>query len=312
MKNCNLTLNNTGTGCTPLLQVLKKLILVPIFDNTGAKNRIDLSATLNQAYFDALVNEPEPTKRWYPLPFMKDADANRAENITENFKDGSKIFIQQGAKSFTAVIIEKDAPARLLKKMNPFRTIEFGVYGIDKDNNLIGMLNVAGFLDPIRVDASSWAPRFVEATDTTSQKIMLQFEWHINEKDENLDMVTPAELVAGTDIVNLDGLLDVSLEFSNTATTGFRVELDTDYGTQLNPIRDEGRVAADFISTVTAATSKVRNTTTNADVSITSVTETSTKGIYDVVYAAQSSGDVIEVTLTKAGRSYTKNSFATP
>lgn len=304
MKACNYTLYNTGSGCTPLIQALKKLIIVPIFDATGAKNRIDLTVSLNDAYFAALVNQADATKRWYPLPFMKDADPNRGENIVEGFKDGSQIFIQQGAKTFTAVIVEKDAPPRLLIALESFRNIDFGLYGIDKDNNLVGMKNAAGYLEPIRIDASSWAPKFIEATDTTSQKIALNFNWHINEKDKNIDMIAESELVAGTDIANLDGLLDVYADASAITTTGCTLSLYTLFGTQKNPVRDTGRVIADFISSITAATSKIRNQTDSADVTLTTVTETATPGIYTLVWPAQTSADVLIPFLTKSGRDY--------
>ena len=313
MVDCNYTLGNTGYGCTPFIQAMKKLIAVPIFDSTGARNRITLSTTLNQAYFDALINDTDATQRWYPLPQMKDAESVRGENIVEGFKDGSQIFIQQGAKTVTAYVVEKDAPARMLIALNSFRNIEFGIYGIDKDDNIIGMKLTAGYLDPIRVDAASWAPRFVESTDTTAQKIMLNFNWHPNMKDENLDMIKNSELAADVQatISDLSGLLDIYAEISAISTTGATIELYSLYGTQLTPVRDTGRVVADFISSVTAATSKIRNQTDSADVAIATVTETATPGIYDLTWLAQTSADVLIPFLTKAGRDYTHVKEAT-
>ena len=302
---CNYSLGNTGVGCTPLLAVAKKVIVVPIYDSTQARNRITLATTLNQAFFDALVNQSDATKRWYPLPFIKNAESDRGDNIVEAFNDGSSIFIQQGTKAFSAVIVEKDAPARLLKFLNTFRNIDFGIYIVDKENNLVGMKNAAGYLDPIRVDAASWGPKFVDPKDQNCQKIMLNFNWHVNELDENLDVLAASELVAGTDVASLEGLVDVYGTVSLITTTSFRIELYTLYGTQKNPVRDTGRLVADFISTVGAATSKIRDTTDNADITISSVTETATPGIYDVVITpAQTTGNVLVPFLTFKGRDY--------
>lgn len=302
--NCNYSLSNTGTACTPLIQAAKKFIAVPIFDTTGARNRITIASIPNQAAMQALVDQANESKRWYPIPEVKNVEAVRAENIVESFNDGSQVFIQQGSKTVTAIIVEKNAPARLLKALNSFRNIEFGIYVLDKDNNLVGMRNTDGYLDPIRIDASSWSPRFMDSTDTTAQKIMLNFNWHVNEKDENLDMIASTEFAAGTSIIDLEGLVDIYATVSNISTTGARIYLYAKFGTQTNPFEDEGRVAADFISSDTLATSKIYNQTDAADVSITGVTESS-PGVYDLTWAAQTSADVLIPFLTFSGRDYT-------
>lgn len=56
--NCDMGLSNTGRpNCLPLQSVTSKLILVPLQDNAGAYNRIDLQAAL--PVWANLINETD-------------------------------------------------------------------------------------------------------------------------------------------------------------------------------------------------------------------------------------------------------------
>jgi hypothetical protein len=297
--DCNASLANTGVDCTPILEIADKLIAVPLKDSTGARNSIDLTQTLNAAFWTGKVNDTDPTQRWYPLPSMKNANDERAESIKETFEDNSTAFIQQGVRAFSAVVVD-DGTQILQGKLETFRCQDFGFYVVDINGNLIGSLGNGqdgcepSYLYPIAVDRGSFDPRFMKKTNNSAQKVMLSFNWKMTEQDKNLRMITATE--AGYDLSSLTGLRDVCAVISDIDNTEFTVDLRvTGFGTLLNPVRVEGLVAGDFT---------LYNVTDAASVSVSTATETS-DGIYTITFASQTNGDVLRLTPTLSGYDFT-------
>lgn len=285
---CNVSLSNTGLpNCEPIASVTKKIILVPYYDNSGNVNSIDLTATLNQVYFTGKINAADASQRWYPLPEIKNVTEEKTDSIFESFDDGTQAFIREGNRSFSGIMPSK-SPA-FLEKIKEYRCATIGAYLIDKDGNLIGASIEAGYLYPIKIDQTSWDARLVKATDSTIQKIQLTFSFHVDERDEDLRMIT-ADEVSPVRLLSLAGLLDVNAEYTNESTTGFDAKLYTDFGSVLNPITVKGLVLGDFA---------LYNETDAAAVTISSVTENN--GTYSFTFAAQTSGDVLTLTPTKNG-----------
>ena len=105
--SCAVSLQNTGSpSCAPIMGVAANFILVPLIANDGTFNYIDPTATLNDAYFTALINEADESKRWYPTGKLKNVTTDRADPILETFEDGSSVFIRDGIRNFTAMIIK--------------------------------------------------------------------------------------------------------------------------------------------------------------------------------------------------------------
>lgn len=298
---CEYGFSNSGTSNTPLIKVAKKAIIVPLYDSNGDRNKITLSDVLNAAYWAALVNQSDVSKRWFPLPEMKNVDDTRGASTIETFEDNSKVFIQQGARDFKAWFVQ--APQQLLAALQSYRCDEVGIFFVDICNSLIGTIGADQdscepvYLYPIRIDQNSIDPIFVKMTDKMSQKIELNFSFHMDENDADLRVITLAE--AGYNLSGLRGLLDVCHEPSEITTTSFRTQLKVlGYGTPITPLTDKGLVAADFT---------LFNVTTNLAVAILTSTETSpgVSGIYDITYAAQTIGDILRLTPSKDGRDYT-------
>ena len=60
---CESTLpNGSQPNCATIIGLQKKFIFVPLFDSTGARNSIDLSATLNAAYFTGKINQVDASR----------------------------------------------------------------------------------------------------------------------------------------------------------------------------------------------------------------------------------------------------------
>ena len=235
--NCNAGLGNTGRpGCVPIQSVTSKLIMVPLNANDGTLNGIDLSAPLPT--WNSLVNEPDASKRWFPLPAFENVELPKAESQFEEANSGRMAFLREGKRSFSGELWGEDSTPTLLGKMKAGRCVNFGVYVVDVTGNLIGS-KVNGYLYPIPVDNQSWNPTFMFATDSTVQKIMLTFDFDRLFDDSTMYMITATE--ANLDFNTLTGLIDVNLVVASQVTT-VSVTLDAtfDYGTALNPILLQG------------------------------------------------------------------------
>jgi len=235
--NCNAGLGNTGRpGCVPIQSVTSKLIMVPLNANDGTLNGIDLSAPLPT--WNSLVNEPDASKRWFPLPAFENVELPKAESQFEEANSGRMAFLREGKRSFSGELWGEDSTPTLLGKMKAGRCVGFGVYVVDVTGNLIGS-KVNGYLYPIPVDNQSWNPTFMFATDSTVQKIMLTFDFDRLFDDSTMYMITATE--SGVDFNTLAGLIDVNLTVaSQVANTSVTLDASFDYGTALNPILLQG------------------------------------------------------------------------
>jgi hypothetical protein len=287
--SCDVSLSNTGRpNCQPIQSVTKSIFVVQKYANDGTLNSVLTSATFNAAFFTARVNDADPSKRWYPITEIKNVTVTKADSIFENFDDASKIFIREGLKSFTGIIPKADPT--FLGKIKGLRCAEFGVYVVDKDGNLIGSSTNTTNLYPIMVDAASWNPVLVSATDTTIQKIALNYDYSIDELDENLQMILSTE-ITGVNLLTVEGLLDVYSTNTAVSTSSFKAKLTTSYGSIVNKQVVKGLVAADFA---------LYNVTTSLAVTILTATE-SPAGTYTFTFAAQTAGNVLRLTPTKNG-----------
>lgn len=241
--NCNVGLSNTGKpGCVPIQSVTASMIMVPLKANDGTLNFIDLTAPL--PVWNDLVNEADASKRWFPLPLFENVELPKADSQFEEANSGRMAFLRQGKRSFTGELWGEDSTPTLLNKLQAGRCVEFGIYIIDVTGNLIGS-KVDNGLYPIPVDAQSWNPTFMFATDSTVQKIMLGFDFDRLFNEGTMYMITSNE--AGIDFTTLTGLIDVNLVVTGqTPTTEVVFTASFDYGTALNPVLFTGAVIADF------------------------------------------------------------------
>jgi hypothetical protein len=240
--NCNSGLSNTGRpNCVPIQSVTSKLILVPLKANDGTLNSIDLSAPI--PVWNDLVNELDASKRWFPLPAFENVELAKADTTFEEANSGRMVFIRQGKRSFAGELWSEDSSPTLLGKMQNNRCVDFGVFIVDVNGNLVGS-KVNGFLFPIPVDNPSFDPKYMFATDTTTSKIMVAFDFDRLFDESTMYMITPTE--AGQNFNELEGLVDVNAINSVETLADITFDAVLDYGTAYNPIKFIGAVTADF------------------------------------------------------------------
>jgi hypothetical protein len=254
----------------------------------GTPNQILASDTIDQAYIDALINNEDESKRWYPIGVFKNQEDVRADALTESFSDGSSILTQQGVRTYTGWLL--NYAAAYLEALESFKCHSFGLFIVDDCGGLTGSISRDGSaLRPIRVNEKSWNPTYVKATPTAGAKVQLQFEFSQLEKDKYLRVIADDEITA--DLLDEEGLLPITGTAASISTTGFEIPLTVDYDIFLNAEKEvvPGWVAADFA---------LFNRTTNSSIVITSVTEAPV-GTYTFVIPSQSSADVLELTNVK-------------
>lgn len=296
---CNGKPANTGRALCDLFPDIPYLpVLVRRTADDGTRNFIDTSVPLNAAYFNGKINQADASKRWYPLVPMKNVENTRAENIREEFNDGSSQFIREGVSSYTAMLLNVGPTYK--GKLDEFRCADYDLFVID----LVG--NINGIIEPgsdnlygMPIDRGSWAPVWNGKTDQAVSKIMLQFNFEPSMNDSDIRIIPMATSASdgytGIDLRNIQGLLDAHLVLDGAAPapTTFTAAITTDYGYFVNPIKVKGLLAADF---------DLYNVTDSSNVTITSVTETPAgSGNYVFLYPSQTVGDVLRVTLTKDG-----------
>jgi hypothetical protein len=273
--NCNAGLSNTGRpNCVPIQSVTSKLILVPLKANDGTANGIDLSAPVPT--WSDLVNEVDASKRWFPTPGFENVELPKADSQFEEANSGRMVFLRQGKRSFSGELWAEDSSPTLLAKLQNNRCVDFGVYIVDVNGNLVGS-KVDGFLYPIPVDNPSFDPRYMFATDSTTSKIMVAFDFDRLFDEGTMYMITPTE--AGLNFNDLAGLVDINfINVVETPNLDITFDAVFDYGTAYNPLRFIGATGADFqlynntTATVEVIGGVVENTDGNYTLSFVFVT----------------------------------------
>ena len=286
----DVNLGNTGLpGCVNVAKKTQKIIYVAKYDSTGALNVIPAGTTIDDAYLTTKLNETNPLDRWYPSATELDAVTNeRAETVYQTLESGKKVRIRNGIKSFVAN--EVDVPTQYYAELTKFACPTMAAFLVDISGNLRGKkVDDSGDVYPICISKGSVDFMLLDSVGDTAQTIVHQFDWATTENDKYLVMITG---ITG-DILNIQGLIPVSFTASNEALTGFTLTASTIYGTNVT-----GLVSADFKDA--GVPERVYNVTQASTVVVTSVAESSTS-VYDFVIPAQTSGDVIRVTLAKDG-----------
>lgn len=286
--DCNAGLSNTGIpSCVPVQGITSSLIVVPLTANDGSKNGIDLTASI--PVWADYVNDADASKRWFPLPKFENVELPKADSLFEEANSGRKAYLRQGVRSFAGELWQDDSTPTFLGKLAKSRCVQFGIYIIDVFGNLIGS-KVGNTLCPIPVDNDSWDPKFMFATDSTVQKIMLGFDFYRLFDESTMKMITPEE--SGIDFNTLEGLLDVNLSVSSAGTTSLAVSANLDYGTAYDPIKYKGATSpSDWL---------LENLDAGTPITISSVTEPS-DGNYVLTYGGIAVGVNLKLSVAKTG-----------
>ena len=294
--SCNESLSNTGqTNCQPLFRVAKKVIFVPTYDSTGALNKLAIDTLFTPSLLTAKLNHATKLSRWYPSPDLENVGGDRAESVFDTAPSGKKSFVKKGIRSMTFEIW--DQGPEYLYQLEALRCPEFSIYIVDANGSIRGSVPSTedGYLYPIKVDNVSFDAKPMFGTDTTTEKLVVQFDWEQSEDDAQLRIIASGDMTA--DLLNAEGLLDISIEYGAISQTSVTFTLQERFGSRANRNKLTGLVTGDIaLYNVTDA---------GAVANATFAESTSSPGTYTITYSSQTVADVIRVTPTKNGFDFT-------
>lgn len=297
--DCTEGVKNFGQpGCVGTLERAQKFGFIRTKANDGTTNKIVAGDTLDQAYFDALINNADKSKRLVVSPVMNQMNDSRAEYNTMDV-DGFTITTSEGVRTVTFSIIDGAHP-RIAAAYNSMACQNMSFYVFSTTDQIGGNGSVAGELRPFRIKPKTMRAIYNPPSKVNETPPMVSVSFAISELENDGDIAYIPYGDGANDvqiIVNdLTGLIDVDLQAAtNITTTGFKVVANLLYGNQLAPDRFKGGVLADF--------TLAEISPTPGAITITSVTEGTgaNEGQYTFVIPTASSADVLRLTFSKDG-----------
>jgi len=307
---CGAPLSNLGHACTTPFGVPVMAVLVPTRNAAGVANGILKTQTLNKAYFDLMTSAATPAdQRWYPTPEFTNVENTRPDPKMWESDRQTTEFVTELARKFKARIGQESgtgATAPAMKKQIDAARCSDGVsvFLISAGRQILVKESADGLsLLPIEVDAASIYASLVFGTPDENQHILFSFNFSSKENDGGLKTIECSD-VPDYDILSMRALVNICYELVNQSVTTLKLKLKSDFGSALNPYTADGLVVTDFVSSDSAATSKIYNATDDSDVTISSVVE-SPAGTYLLTFVAQDPGDVLVPYALKAGFDFT-------
>jgi hypothetical protein len=273
-------------------KIVKAIFVLP-FAADGTSNAIDLSDTIDAAYVTAKLNEPDPTKRWYPSDKIESIINERATSVTEAVGNLT-LNVEKGVRTFQGVFIGTvSSSPTYLKFLESLECQKVMVFYIDECGNLIGEQKTEGFLDGIYIQEKSVSSLNIPQTDSTLPKNQINYTIDQLVKDSRLNFVKACD-ITGVDLLSITGLLDVTLIESSIAPnlTDVTIEGKLIYG--------NAKTKLDYIGATDPSDWVVNNTTTPSTITVLTVTE-SPEGTYNLTFAAQTALDEISVKASNEG-----------
>jgi hypothetical protein len=304
---CATTFNNTGTvACSPVMDYADKLIFVPTFAADGTRNKLSHTAVFTQANLQALIDQADATKRWYPTPQLENIGGERAASTFETGSTGRRYKAKQGVRAFSFDIMNQWGLYQSV--FESFACADMSFFIVDALGNLIGVEASTddGYLYPMRISKDSMDSILGMPMPDKAVRISVSFEFDTREKDSLLRMMENVSTVMTANVADAEGLNTVYSTISSISTTGFTAALYTKHnGVTKVPIT--GLVITDFFDVRGGTASKLYNVTDSAAIALTSVTESPTvPGTYVfVITVAQTSADVLRLTPVKTQLDFT-------
>lgn len=274
---CNDSSKNTGRpkDAKPF-GVVQQIFAVSIKADDGTENVILEADTFDPAFLTAKLNDPDPSKRYFPINDIENWDgAPRAETGFETFQSGNKSKLSDGVKSALALVPQTVSQYfGQLKKLGECNLI--GFFMVDGCENFRGNGRVSGELKPIRAARNTWDLILAWAVDASNaQNTMIAFDFDKLEKDEDLAHIPKSSITA--DLTTAEGLIDVT--FENAVLTAsddtLIVDLKSIYGNPFDEEGIKGIVLADLTMTVNGSPAVILSVTegTNGNYTIVLTTD---------------------------------------
>ena len=257
MANCCTLSNSQGDACPSILDIAKRIIVVPEVKADGAKNELANVGEVIKSTLIGKFDAPDKDDRYFPLSILENVEDVRVEPTFFEFNSGRKAKIKEGTRTFTG-FIPFQGP-EYLGKLEDWACSKFGIYVIDKSGNFIYATDASTKVkvQPIMVDQESFSAELVKKTDAEPVMIKITFDFRESEKDSLLRAIDASDLdFDGLSSSDVYGLYDIKHVATDATVNGFVSTITENiYGFGI-----EGIISGDF---------SIYNNTTSADVPFT-------------------------------------------
>lgn len=286
---CNCTDGTNGWGLSscfnkfgyPLGYAFQK-----IKDSTGADNFVTgtEASPYDQATWSGSLYSSDESLRIHLLSNVKAVTDEREDPNTEDV-DGVEMFVSEGTRKISFEVY--GVPSKLKGFIEGLRCGEWGFYPISNTKNLGGLKDGAD-IKPIEIERGTLHVKEMYQTKTGQQKLMVTFQVSEEYNDSDFGFLPAsaisADLLGTTPQIQAEVTGDGAADSAGNET--FSLAFSANNSTIDIPV--VGVVAANL---------QLYNNTTDASVSITTLTETS-DGNYALAYTAQTASD--ELVLSNA------------
>lgn len=282
----NNALGNLGRPpCVLQMYTIASIIVWPRFDEDNNRSSIDLTSPTLGADIRALIEADSTPLRIYPFPKFENVTLPRTDTVYETAPSNRKVKIPfvGGIRSFTGELWDKDAVEAMLRELESYGcgTYDFAIIDvagqlwIHKDTPESTVAN--GF----KMDSATFDAFKMYATDTTTNKINVSFDFDKYQKDSTAYALTPEDL--GYPATDLEGLQSGYMTVEALTTTTWQVTVFGGFGSALNTNKIKGIITANF---------NAFNEVDDTSVTVSGAVEND-PGIYTLTTAAQGVGEIV-------------------
>ena len=295
-------INPGMSGCLPMVSRTKFYIFVPLFDSTGAQNKVLAGTVLNQAYVIAKLNNTDDTLRWLITPEIFGLEAPAAEMETED-RDGIPVPTGEQIKQATTYHHSKEeANPALIAFYDSIACRDYGVYAITRTGQLAGMNDGEGNLLPIAIQQGTINAQYGEPTKGVLQKVMVSFLVDELENDANRDFIASDDIAYDAKRwFNLQPIQIFMFLQSQSGQDTFVFKIQKMYGSVGWKSHYTGLVTLDLSPDNGVTDGEIYNSTAAANVAAT-ITEDTVNETYEMTIASPAQpDDELAINVFKAG-----------
>ena len=221
--SCGGRLGNTGIdNCVIEFKTTNNFILVSTYKADSTKNFINLTtpATVGAAVLALTQASTDSLERLYPLPFAEGITREKSDRTTDTAPSGNIYNVQDGLRQNHMEFYGQNASFSFMRELDKFGCTQLSYYAVDVAGTLEGYVDEdePTKFYPVPMMNNSFYAMYAYATDTTIQKLMLDFNMKRNFDESQMYYLTAADL--GYPATDLVGLIPVTMTASDITTTG--------------------------------------------------------------------------------------------
>jgi hypothetical protein len=278
-------------GCVYTIAPIVGFLIVPYFDENGAKTFISLSdvETIGATLLER-VQADSTDPRLYPTPRLRNVEPTRSDSVYETDAGGERFKIEGvgGVYTIASQLWDKDAAFAILRELKKYGCTALGVFPVDKKGQIWVKKEdpSSPFGYSMKMATSTFDAFAMLASDTTVAKTMINFDLDQTEDFSDMYPITAEQLQYDptTELIG-NGLVSASqtADTPQPSATTLAVRVYDAFGTATDTGDITGLVVGNF---------KVINKTDNTVITPSSAVETE-DGYYLLTFVAQTTGDIL-------------------